>query len=67
VRRLDRDGSARGASSDGGDTGDGGDTLDSTTSGPSYRRLPGVPMGSFAATDRVIHVMSPPKSGRAER
>jgi hypothetical protein len=27
----------------------------------------GVPMGSFAATGSVIHVISPPESGRAER
>ena len=31
------------------------------------RSLPGVPMGGFAATDSVIHVIIPPKSGHAER
>ena len=38
-----------------------------TASGLSHGRLLGVPTGSFAATGRVIHVISPPKSGRAER
>jgi hypothetical protein len=32
-----------------------------------YYNLPGVLMGSFAATGSVIHVISPPESGRAER
>jgi hypothetical protein len=36
-------------------------------SAPASRQLRGVPTGSFAATDSVIHVISPPKSGHAER
>jgi hypothetical protein len=31
------------------------------------RSLPGVPRGRFAATDSVIHVISPPKSDHGER